>query len=99
MRRVPSAAEALAWELLRGRKILGLKFRRQQVIRGFIVDFYCAERRLVLELDGEIHDSPEAKSADAERTRVLQTLGLRVVRLRNADVSAGALAALLSPSP
>ena len=48
----PTPEEATAWSLLRGRRLLGLKFRRQQVIAGFIVDFYCASRRLALELDG-----------------------------------------------
>ncbi len=48
----PTAAEAAAWVLLRDRRCLGLKFRRQHVIRGFIVDFYCAELRLAVEVDG-----------------------------------------------
>ena len=55
MRKLPTTAEAKAWELLRNCRCLGLKFRRQQVIRGLIVDFYCAEKRLAVELDGDIH--------------------------------------------
>src|ERR1700679_3510922 len=64
-RREPTPAEAAAWQLLRGRRILGLKFRRQHVIAGFIVDFYCASLRLVLELDGGIHDHPVQAENDA----------------------------------
>jgi len=48
----PTAAEAAAWDLLRNRRCLGLKFRRQHVIRGFIVDFYCPELRIAVEVDG-----------------------------------------------
>src|SRR5262245_48894885 len=67
-RKAPSRAEAAAWELLRARRCLGLKFRRQQIIEGFYADFYCAERRLVLEIDGAIHDDPEQAAYDAART-------------------------------
>lgn len=59
LRRRATASEKLAWELLRNRRLLGLKFRRQQVIRGYVVDFYCAELRLALEIDGGIHHEPE----------------------------------------
>ncbi len=51
-RRAPTPAEAAAWQILRNRGLFGLKFRRQQVIAGFIVDFYCSAARLALELDG-----------------------------------------------
>ena len=54
-RQEPTAAEAAAWALLRNRRCLGLKFRRQHVIRGFIVDFYCVELRLAIEVDGTVH--------------------------------------------
>ena len=54
-RHQPTPAEAAAWALLRNRRCLGLKFRRQHVIRGFIVDFYCPELRLAVEVDGTVH--------------------------------------------
>ena len=62
---------------------MGLKFRRQQVIAGFIVDFYCASRRLALELDGAPHDHPDHAEHDARRTQALQKRAIHVLRLRN----------------
>jgi len=96
-RREPTPAEAVAWQLLRGRKILDLKFRRQHVIAGFIVDFYCASLRLVLELDGGIHDHPVQAEYDAIRTQILSTLAIHVLRLRDDQVSESALRELLAP--
>jgi very-short-patch-repair endonuclease len=94
-RREPTPTEAAAWLLLRGRRILGLKFRRQQLIAGFIVDFYCASLRLVLELDGPIHHDPVQAEYDAIRTPILSTLAIDVVRLRNDQLSEPALRELL----
>jgi very-short-patch-repair endonuclease len=96
-RRQPTPAEAAAWLLLRGRKILGLKFRRQQVVAGFIVDFYCASLRLVVELDGGAHDDPAKAECDALRTRALSKLAIDVVRVRNDQVSEHALRERLAP--
>jgi very-short-patch-repair endonuclease len=95
-RKAPTPAEAKAWHLLRGRRILGLKFRRQQVIDGFIVDFYCASRRLVLELDGGIHDDPARAAYDELRTQILSMHAIVVVRIRNHQLSEGALRELLA---
>lgn len=86
-RRAPTAAEALAWSLVRDRRCLGVKFRREQVVEGFRVDLYCAELRLAIELDGGVHDDPEQRAYDAARTRVLGALGICVMRVRNEDVS------------
>jgi len=77
-------AEAIVWELLRGRKFGGLKFRRQHVIRGFIVDFYCPELRLAVEIDGEVHMLQRA--ADVRRDEILGTLGIRTIRIPNNEV-------------
>ena len=96
-RKRPTAAERRAWELLRDRRILGVKFRRQHCIRGFVVDFYCHELRLVLEIDGPVHHTPEQKAYDAERTAILEGLGLRVVRIPNETVARETLLAVLSP--
>ena len=76
-------AEVALWQALRGRKLDGLRFRRQQGIGPYIVDFYCVEARLVVELDGAVHDAPSAQAYDAERTRHLNGLGIRVVRFPN----------------
>jgi len=94
-RQGPTRHEALVWELLRSRRLFGLKFRRQQVIRGFIVDFYCAEHRLVLELDGAVHDDQVAY--DRARDAILARAGLRVVRLRNHDLNLDRLKTLVAP--
>src|SRR5438132_2417229 len=67
LRRTAPPIERHAWSLLRNRGILGLKFRRQHVVHGFIVDFYCAAERLVLELEGGAHDGPDQRAYDAAR--------------------------------
>jgi very-short-patch-repair endonuclease len=82
-RRHPTPAEAMAWQLLRNRRLLGLKFRRQQVIAGFVVDFYCAELRLALEFDGAVHHDLARASYDAERDKLLSARGIDVLRLPN----------------
>jgi very-short-patch-repair endonuclease len=85
MRKRPTTAEAEAWELLRDRRCLGLKFRRQQVIRGFIVDFYCVEKRLAVELDGDVHDlQPDY---DQQRDAVLRIEDITVLRIRNEQLT------------
>jgi very-short-patch-repair endonuclease len=96
-RRHPTPAETTAWELLRGRRMLGLKFRRQQIVAGFIVDFYCDSLRLVVELDGGTHDDPAHAERDAQRTHILSTQAITVVRLPNDKVSEPFLRALLAP--
>jgi very-short-patch-repair endonuclease len=96
-RREPTPAEADAWQLLRGRRLLGLKFRRQTVIAGFIDDFYCASLRLVLELDGAIHDDPVQAEYDAIRTQILSMLAIDVLRIRDDQISERALRELLAP--
>src|SRR5438552_1328124 len=67
LRRAASPAERYAWSLLRNRGVLALKFRRQHVLHGFIVDFYCAARRLVLELEGDAHDPRDRQAYDTGR--------------------------------
>jgi very-short-patch-repair endonuclease len=83
----PTPAERHAWSLLRGRAVLGLKFRRQHVLHGFIVDFYCVAERLVLELEGDVHDGSDRQTYDAARAAFLEAAGYRVVRVRNRDVT------------
>jgi len=88
LRREATEAETRAWEALRDRRCLGLKFRRQQVVRGYIVDFYCAEHRLAIEIDGPIHDDPDQIFHD--NLRALHLAGeanVLVVGIPNAAVS------------
>ncbi|MBN1584974.1 endonuclease domain-containing protein [Candidatus Uhrbacteria bacterium] len=83
MRDNPTDTEALVWARLSGRQ-LGHKFRRQHVIDRFIVDFFCLEKSLVVEIDGGIHN--QTKDRDAERDRILKVLGCQVLRFSNRQV-------------
>ncbi len=83
LRREMTDAERLLWEALRRNKLAGLPFRRQQIVDGFIVDFYCHKIGLVIELDGGVHESQTARNQDKERDAVLSTRGLQVLRFKN----------------
>jgi adenine-specific DNA-methyltransferase len=83
-RKNPTSSEALLWAALRGGKLDGRKFRRQQPIGTFIVDFYCPEERLVVEVDGKIHERQQRE--DADRQEALESLDLRFVRVTHDDV-------------
>jgi very-short-patch-repair endonuclease len=83
LRRDMTPAEKILWQELRANK-LGVHFRRQQVIAGFIVDFYCHKAGLVIEVDGDIHDLQQEE--DERREKVLREMGLRIVRYRNEEV-------------
>jgi len=87
LRHNPTPAERHAWTLLRNRGILGLKFRRQHVLHGFIVDFYCPSERIVIELEGDVHDAEAQRDYDQARAGFLEAAGYRVIRVRNRDVS------------
>src|SRR5215212_5746205 len=76
-------AEKLLWQELRANK-LGVHFRRQQVIAGFIIDFYCHKIDLVIEVDGDIHLLQQEE--DARREKALSELGLKIVRFRNDEI-------------
>lgn len=86
MRSNATDAEHLMWQLLRAKRFMNLKFRRQHVVAPYIVDFYCHELGLVIELDGSQHGTDDAIEYDAERTKFLEALGLKVVRYWNHDV-------------
>ncbi len=72
--------------MLRGRRCLGLKFRRQQQLGPFIVDFYCDETRLVIEVDGEVHSVPRQKDSDQNRDVYLREQRFLVLRFLNQEV-------------
>ncbi len=86
MRYTATDAEHLMWQLLRAKRFMNLKFRRQHVIKPYILDFYCHEISLVIELDGSQHGMDNAIEYDAERTKFLEALNLTVVRYWNHDV-------------
>ena len=87
MRKAPTRAEAMLWYRLRGNRLAGLHFRRQQVIDDYIIDFYCAKARLVVELDGKVHATSGAY--DSERDRIISQRGLRILRFSNDDMIRG----------
>ncbi|XFA72043.1 DUF559 domain-containing protein [Thermosynechococcaceae cyanobacterium Okahandja] len=84
LRKEQTKSEKILWQALRGAQLDGRKFRRQQPIGSFVVDFFCASERLIVEVDGSVHDSQ--KELDEERQRLLESLGLRFVRLKASDV-------------
>lgn len=78
-RKEPIASEARLWQALRGKQLGGRKWRRQQPIGPFVVDFYCARERLIVEVDGAIHLTQ--RRADEQRQDLLESLGLRFLRV------------------
>jgi very-short-patch-repair endonuclease len=84
LRQESTRAESLLWERLRDRRLGGYKFRRQSPHGRFIADFYCAEQRLLVEIDGSVHSHQIER--DAERTVALEHDGYRVVRYTNEQV-------------
>lgn len=85
LRRNMTGAESKLWfEVLRNRQFLDFRFLRQRTIDRFIVDFYCAELKLAIEIDGDSH--AETADADCARTRLLGHYGIQVIRYTNQDV-------------
>jgi len=96
-RKNPTEPEKRFWSWVRGNQ-LGCKFRRQQGIGQYIIDFYCAEYALIVELDGDSHYTPEAIAYDTKRTQFLISKGFKVIRFSNLEVmqnKEGVLSALL----
>jgi 5-methyltetrahydrofolate--homocysteine methyltransferase len=76
----PTDAENALWQMLRGKKMEGYKFRRQHIIGAYIADFVCLDKMLIIEVDGLIHQLPENKANDIERTEWLNKEGFTVIR-------------------
>lgn len=102
-RKEPTRSEAVLWEAIRRKQLKGRRFRRQQPIGPFVVDFFCPSERLIVEVDGPIHETQ--READRQRQELLEALGLRFVRVAAAQVEndlPSALATIqnaFSPSP
>ncbi|MBI2858598.1 MAG: endonuclease domain-containing protein [Chloroflexi bacterium] len=94
LRAESTKAESVIWGLLRNSQLMGLRFRRQHTIGGYIVDFYCHKLRFAIELDGGGHAEVGQSEYDIERTKALQKKGIRVLRLWNNDVLSNTEAAL-----
>ncbi len=85
LRKDQTKAEKAGWELLRNRKFRHLKFRRQHVIEGFVLDFYCHKMKLGIEIDGGIH--LKQKDYDRLRQEVIESEGVAVIRITNKEIS------------
>ena len=91
-RKEPTKGEAILWQALRGKKLDGVKFRRQQPVGYFVVDFYDSTYRLVIEVDGPIHDNQV--EADRARQDILEVLGLNILRIKTQLVESNLIGAL-----
>jgi very-short-patch-repair endonuclease len=86
LRKSVTAAEESAWWLLRNRRLMGLKFRRQHPIGKYTVDFFCFQAQLAVELDGSVHAKPSQARKDATKEAYLKRMGIRVLRVPNGMV-------------
>ena len=86
LRNNSTKAEIILWKYLKGSQLEGRKFRRQQSIGNYIVDFYCPKERLVIELDGEVHFNKDAIEYDKLRTEYLESKFIKVIRFENKEV-------------
>jgi len=88
LRREMTSQERKLWRRLRGKQLYGIKFRRQHSIDRFILDFFCYEHKLAIEIDGHSHYQPGQREYDQARTDWLAGYGIRVIRFTNRDVDA-----------
>ena len=88
MRKNPTEAERVLWERLRDRRLNGYKFRRQHPIGGYVLDFYCAEAHLGIEVDGGVHLNVEQAVDDQRRSQDLARMGISILRFWNSEVLA-----------
>ena len=86
LRKNMTPAEKKLWNELKNKKLSGYKFRRQHPVHLFIVDFYCHELELIIEVDGKYHDNTEQIKKDQERTELLKFQNLKLVRFTNDEV-------------
>ena len=85
LRKRQTPAELVMWELLRDRRYMNLKFRRQHQFGNYVADFYCHEQKLVIELDGPVHAGTRERKHDHQRDAYLVSMGLTVLRFKNED--------------
>ena len=84
-RQNPTEAESIAWDYFRA-NLPNVKFRRQHIIGDYIVDFVSLQHRLIIEIDGEYHETQEQQMLDAARTKWLNSKKLRVIRFKNSEI-------------
>jgi very-short-patch-repair endonuclease len=83
LRKNMTPAELLFWNEVRNRKLGGFKFRRQQIIKGFIADFFCESAKVAVEIDGPVHQEEKQKRSDAHKDTVCRNRGIKVIRFSN----------------
>jgi very-short-patch-repair endonuclease len=86
LRNNATKAEQFLWNFLKGKQLKNTKFRRQHSVGNFIIDFYCAEKRIAIEIDGSIHERKDVKMNDKEKTETLNFYNIKVLRFTNEDV-------------
>lgn len=86
LRHQQTPEEILLWERLRNRRLHGFRFVRQFSVDQFVLDFYCPARLLGIEIDGSQHFTDAGRTHDAERTKLLATRNIRVIRFRNQEI-------------
>jgi very-short-patch-repair endonuclease len=86
LRKSMTPAEKILWEQLRRKQLKGMRFRRQHPLKNFIVDFFCYDAMLVIEIDVEVHNGEFHSERDEQRTIILHQLGIREIRFRNEEV-------------
>ena len=85
LRRNETLAEKHMWSQLRNRQLLGLKFKRQYSVDKFVIDFYCPEQKIAIELDGNVHELEDVKMNDLERQKYIETYGIKFIRIKNEE--------------
>ena len=85
-RKNSTKSEKIMWNALRNRQFMDLKFRRQHIIEGYILDFYCHSYKLAVEIDGSVHLNKEQIVLDRERQEQLEKLGIRFFRIASGEV-------------
>ena len=86
LRKNSSKAEILIWERLKGKQVLGYKFRRQYSVGAYVIDFYCPALKLAVEIDGDSHFQEEAEDNDKQRQAFIESFGVRFLRFTNEEV-------------
>lgn len=86
LRQNMTVAEKKLWVYLKNKNFLGFKFRRQHPIHIYIVDFYCHELKLIIEIDGEYHNTETQLQKDSERSDILEFQGLNIIRFSNSEI-------------
>jgi very-short-patch-repair endonuclease len=87
LRRNQTYAEGLLWKLLKSRKFDNLKFRRQHPIDNYVVDFYCKEKNVIIEIDGPLHEDEEKKIRDSIRQKYIESKGYNILRFKEKEIS------------